>query len=210
MKALAEAPAPPKPVAFHFTQTDSFVNQTSVTGELETGPLRHSFNAGVEYSSEKTVRGTYAIAEVRRPNGQTTAGTNNPLTGNQSCPTTGAATGYNCTDLTNPNPNDPWSATHTVTRSDPARDVRCSSSASRPETAPSTQSSVGACPVTVATKISWSRESSELGCTALTVAVRGIAEEGRVAERLNRADPAAAFHVAHVPVPVRADAFDRR
>lgn len=106
------------------TQTDSFVNQTSVTGELETGSLRHNFNAGVEYSSEKTVRGTYAIADVRRPNGQTTAGTNNPLTGNQSCPTTGAATGYNCTDLTNPNPNDPWSATHTVTRSDPARDVR--------------------------------------------------------------------------------------
>ena len=39
--------------------------------------------------------------------------------------------------------------------------------------------------------------------------VGGIAEPGGVAERLDRADPAAALHVAHVPAAVRADAFDR-
>ncbi|MGH8087317.1 MAG: TonB-dependent receptor [Stenotrophomonas sp.] len=106
------------------TQTDSFINQTSLSGEFETGALRHSFNAGVEYSDEKTVRGSFLIGDVVRPNGQTTAGTNNPITGNQSCPTTGAATGYNCTDFANPNPNDPWASLHTLTRSNPLNDVR--------------------------------------------------------------------------------------
>ena len=47
----------------------------------------------------------------------------NPLTGNSKCPTTGAATGYNCTDFANPDPRDPWAATHSVYRSDKALDV---------------------------------------------------------------------------------------
>ncbi|KRG39627.1 TonB-dependent receptor [Stenotrophomonas pictorum JCM 9942] len=92
----------------------SFVDQLSLTGRFETGALQHSYSAGVEYSDEKISRGSYLMSP----------GTNNPLTNGTSCPSTGAATGYNCTDFNNPNPNDPWSANQTVYRSDKAADVR--------------------------------------------------------------------------------------
>ncbi len=91
----------------------SFVDQLSLTGNFDTGALKHSYSVGVEYSDEKMSRGSYLM----------TPGTNNPLTNSTSCPTTGAATGYNCTDFNNPTPNDPWSATHVVYRSDKALDV---------------------------------------------------------------------------------------
>ncbi len=91
----------------------SFVDQLSLTGSFDTGALTHSYSVGVEYSDEKMTRGSYLM----------TPGTNNPLTNSTSCPTTGAATGYNCTDFNNPTPNDPWSATHVVYRSDKALDV---------------------------------------------------------------------------------------
>ncbi|HBK45100.1 MAG TPA: TonB-dependent siderophore receptor [Xanthomonadaceae bacterium] len=94
--------------------TRTFADQLSLTGAFQTGGLKHSYSTGVEYSEEKSSKGNYVIGG---------AGTNNPLTGNQACPTTGAATGYNCTDFYNPNPNDPWAATHPVYRSDKALDV---------------------------------------------------------------------------------------
>lgn len=94
--------------------TDTVLNVTSLTGKAKTGSLAHSFNAGVELSQEKTTRGSYAFSP----------GTNNPLSGNRACATSGAATLYNCTDFQNPNPYDPWSATQTVTRTDPANDTR--------------------------------------------------------------------------------------
>ncbi len=91
----------------------SFADQLSLTGAFQTGALKHSYSAGVEYSDEKMTRGSYLM----------TPGTNNPLTNSSKCPTTGAATGYNCTSFDNPNPNDPWAATHAVYRSDKALDV---------------------------------------------------------------------------------------
>ncbi|TDB28284.1 TonB-dependent receptor [Stenotrophomonas sp. ATCM1_4] len=92
----------------------NFTDQLSLTGSFTTGSLKHSYSIGVEYSDEKMTRGTY----------QMTPGTNNPLTGSTACPTTGPATGYNCTDFNNPNPNDPWSANQIVYRSNKALDVR--------------------------------------------------------------------------------------
>ncbi len=94
--------------------TKTFADQLSLTGAFETGALKHSYSAGVEYSEEKSSKGNYLLGG---------GGTNNPLTGNQACATTGAATGYNCTDFANPNPHDPWAATHPVTRSNKALDV---------------------------------------------------------------------------------------
>lgn len=91
----------------------SFADQLSLTGAFQTGALKHSYSAGLEYSDEKMTRGSYLM----------TPGTNNPLTNSSKCPTTGAATGYNCTSFDNPNPNDPWAATHAVYRSDKALDV---------------------------------------------------------------------------------------
>lgn len=78
--------------------TDTLANATSLTGNFATGGIKHSFNVGVEFSREQTDRGTYVF----------TPGTNNPLTGTFTCPTSGAATLYNCTTLNNPNPYDPW------------------------------------------------------------------------------------------------------
>ncbi len=103
---------------------DSFADQLSLSGRFQTGAIGHSYSAGFEYSDEKMSRGSYQIGLVNGRNG-----TWNPLTilpngtGGTSCPTTGAATGYNCTDFANPNPDDPWAASHTVYRSNKALDV---------------------------------------------------------------------------------------
>jgi catecholate siderophore receptor len=80
------------------TETRTVANVTSLTGELTTAGLKHSFNAGVEFDRETTDRSTWLF----------TPGTNNPLTGTFTCPTSGAATLYNCTTLVDPNPYDPW------------------------------------------------------------------------------------------------------
>jgi catecholate siderophore receptor len=79
-------------------QTDSLANASALTGSFNTGSIKHSFTAGVEFSRELTDRLTYLF----------TPGTNNPLTKTTTCPTAGAATLYNCTTLANPNPYDPW------------------------------------------------------------------------------------------------------
>jgi catecholate siderophore receptor len=80
------------------TETRTFANVTSLTGELTAAGLKHSFNAGIEFDRETTDRAPYVF----------TPGTNNPLTGTFTCPTSGAATLFNCTTLVNPNPYDPW------------------------------------------------------------------------------------------------------
>ncbi len=83
------------------TETATIANVTSLSGELAAAGLKHSFNTGIEFDRETTDRGSYIF----------TPGTNNPLTGTFTCPTSGAATLYNCTTLANPNPDDPWVAT---------------------------------------------------------------------------------------------------
>ena len=89
-------------------ETDSLANASSLTGSFNTGSVKHSFTTGVEISREDTDRGSYLF----------TPGTNNPLTGTFTCPTAGAATLYNCTTLLNPNPNDPWAYSRSLS---PAR-----------------------------------------------------------------------------------------
>lgn len=86
------------------TDTETMANATSLTGKLSTGTIKHSFNAGVEISREATERSNYLFAP----------GTNNLVTGTTACPTSGAATGYNCAPLHNPNPYDPWVTTRSV------------------------------------------------------------------------------------------------
>jgi catecholate siderophore receptor len=80
------------------TDTETLANATSLSGKLNTAGIKHSYNAGVEFSSEATERSSYLFAP----------GTNNPLTGTFTCPTSGPATLYNCAPLNNPNPYDPW------------------------------------------------------------------------------------------------------
>ena len=90
------------------TDTETMANATSLTGKLSTGAIKHSYNVGVEISRESTERSSYLF----------TPGTNNPLTGTFTCPTSGAPTLYNCTTAVNPNPYDPWVYTRSVS---PAR-----------------------------------------------------------------------------------------
>lgn len=86
------------------TETRTFANVTSLSGELRTAGLKHTYNAGIEFDRETTDRSNYIF----------TPGTNNPLTNTFTCPTAGAETLYNCTTLVNPNPYDPWAYSRIV------------------------------------------------------------------------------------------------
>lgn len=90
------------------TETETATNQTSLDGKIELAGIQHSYVLGLELSREETNRGSYVFSP----------GTNNLLTGNTTCASAGAATGYNCTTLNNPNPNDPWVYTRSLS---PAR-----------------------------------------------------------------------------------------
>ncbi|SOY57656.1 putative TonB-dependent receptor BfrD [Cupriavidus taiwanensis] len=75
-----------------YSTARTVANQTDLSGEFLTGAIKHKYVFGVEFSQEKSENDSYNVA-----------------TGNSACPTgAGAAGGYNCTTLLNPNPNDPW------------------------------------------------------------------------------------------------------
>lgn len=80
----------------------TIANQTELVGQAQTGTLKHSFNVGVELSQEK---GHKDSLDVNRGTGSGAANACNfgP----------GAASGYNCTSLYDPNPHDPWVNTGT-------------------------------------------------------------------------------------------------
>lgn len=87
-----------------WSETELLVNQLDLVGTFETGAIEHSVSAGLEVAWEDSTRGSFSLVSTPRcPNA---AG------GNGSAPGTAP---YNCTDLFNPNPGDPW--TGTVTRS---------------------------------------------------------------------------------------------
>ncbi len=94
-------------------ETKSLADQLSLSGAFATGGINHAYSIGAEYSNEKTRRGSYSFTPTTNYN-------------NTVCSPSrvGAASGYNCTDFTNPNPNDPWTSLHTITRSNPALDIR--------------------------------------------------------------------------------------
>jgi len=73
--------------------TDALTNQTDLYGTFDTGPVKHSFAVGAEFSFEKARRGAFVSAS-----GSTV---------NPRCNTATIAR-YYCTSLFNPNPNDPW------------------------------------------------------------------------------------------------------
>jgi catecholate siderophore receptor len=68
----------------------SFVTNSNVSKTLETGPVRHSLAFGFEAASSDTFNRPYVVA-----------------TGDRTCPPAELAA-FNCTDLDNPDPNDPW------------------------------------------------------------------------------------------------------
>lgn len=92
----------------------SLADQLSMTGRFATGSVAHSYSAGVEYSNEKIRRGSYTPSPAISNSGSAAC----------TPALVGAASNYDCTSFTNPNPDDPWSSLHTVTRTNPALDVR--------------------------------------------------------------------------------------
>lgn len=90
------------------TDTDTFNDQLSLTGKLNTGLLKHSFNAGVEYSKQESERGSYTGFSN---SGKPILGADDPKTpvNDNACVLgIGAASNGWCTSLTNPNPQDVW------------------------------------------------------------------------------------------------------
>lgn len=89
------------------SNTTNLTNQTDLTGEFETGTLKHSLAAGIELSSEKTHRTSYLVDPAK--NASDTHNTGSIVNG--ACSSKygiGAPSNYWCTSAQNPTPNDPF------------------------------------------------------------------------------------------------------
>jgi catecholate siderophore receptor len=73
--------------------TQTIANVTDLTGSFSTGGLRHSFDIGLELAREDNSNASYTVT--------TTSGS--------ACPA--PLTGFDCTPLYDPNPQDPWTGT---------------------------------------------------------------------------------------------------
>ncbi|BDM21097.1 MULTISPECIES: TonB-dependent siderophore receptor [Pseudomonas] len=80
--------------------TATTTNQTDLFGEFYLGSMKNSFSTGIELSREESDRESYNVDT------DTVAGG----AANTNCTPgmIGATSGYNCTSLSNPNPDDPW------------------------------------------------------------------------------------------------------
>ncbi len=83
------------------SETTTISNQTDLQAYFATGGIDHSFSAGLEFTNEDTDRATYSVTQLAP------GGVSIPRGGCDQFGA-GAPSGYNCTDLFNPNPNDPW------------------------------------------------------------------------------------------------------
>ena len=92
------------------SQNETFATQADILTAFATGGIEHSLAAGLEYTKEETDRATYSVALLNAMGESIGRGECN-LVG------VGAPSGYNCTDLYNPNPLDPW--TGEITLRDP-------------------------------------------------------------------------------------------
>ncbi len=83
------------------SNTETTTNQTDLFGNFYVAGFKNSFSTGVEYTREESQKSSYNVNTDTTP--RTSAATTNCNPG-----LIGAASGYNCTSLSNPNPNDPW------------------------------------------------------------------------------------------------------
>ena len=80
-----------------FGDTESLIDQLDLAGTVKTGGIEHSFAVGAEIAWERAERGAFVV----------NTGTNNGV-GGLRCTTAPGVAPYNCADLFDPNPNDPW------------------------------------------------------------------------------------------------------
>lgn len=94
------------------TRVDTSIDQTDLAGSGKTGPVRHTYATGMEFSRERGWNSSYGITlPATTVNGVSVAASR--------CPGgAGAAGNYNCVDLFNPAPeyNDPWRSVNTINR----------------------------------------------------------------------------------------------
>ncbi|WP_426202606.1 TonB-dependent receptor [Pseudomonas sp. TWP3-1] len=83
------------------SNTETTTNQTDLFGNFYVAGFKNSFSTGVEYTREESQKSSYNVNTDTTP--RTSAVTTNCNPG-----LIGASSGYNCTSLSNPNPNDPW------------------------------------------------------------------------------------------------------
>ncbi len=82
--------------------TATTTNQTDLFGEFQLAGFKNSFSTGIEFSREESDRSSYTVNTDTTPSSPGNSSTNcTPAM-------VGAPSGYNCTSLSNPNPNDPW------------------------------------------------------------------------------------------------------
>lgn len=86
-----------------YTESVTAANLTDLSGEFVAGGVKHRVAFGAEFSHEDTDADGYTITGATAYN----AGAATP----SPCPGIGAISGYNCTSLFDPNPNDPWAGT---------------------------------------------------------------------------------------------------
>jgi catecholate siderophore receptor len=80
------------------TGVHAAINQTDLSGQFQTGSMKHTYATGGEFSSERGNNDNYTI--------NTSA---NGVAGSESCTLgAGAVSGYNCTSIFNPDAHDPW------------------------------------------------------------------------------------------------------
>jgi catecholate siderophore receptor len=70
--------------------TNTLANVTDLYGSFQTGAIKHNFDIGLELSTEENRNASYVIT----------------TTGGTACPA--PLTGFDCTLVYDPNPNDPW------------------------------------------------------------------------------------------------------
>ena len=73
------------------SDTQSMAGNANIAGEFATGSILHNLSIGAEYGWADTRNLNYSVD-----------------TGNRSCPPAAIAA-FNCTELSNPDPSDPWS-----------------------------------------------------------------------------------------------------
>jgi catecholate siderophore receptor len=86
------------------SETTTRANLTDVFGEATTGPVRHSFAAGLEIGDEQMSNRNYSVESPFSGNAITDFANSCSAPG-----AVGATSSYNCTTLAAPDPHDPWS-----------------------------------------------------------------------------------------------------
>lgn len=96
------------------TDTTGYSDQLSLRGKFNTGTIKHSFNAGAEYSYQDSDKGNYLLTDL----GQAASSTlPSNIGGTKGCAgLTSITSNYWCTDAFNPNSSDPWLGSRTANK----------------------------------------------------------------------------------------------